>query len=87
MRAARNWSSLEGMPSVPPRCAAAITAGGQSRRFGQDKALYKVGGLPLLHRVAASLDSFAPRMLIAPAGKYRASGSLPRSRSSQATKK
>ena len=58
------------MPPAAPPFAAAITAGGQSRRFGQDKALYRVGGLPLLHRVAASLDGFAPRMLIAPAGKY-----------------
>ena len=58
------------MSPAPPPVAAAITAGGQSRRFGQDKALYKVGGQPLLHRVAASLDAFSPRMLIAPAGKY-----------------
>ena len=58
------------MPPAPPPVAAAITAGGQSRRFGQDKALYEVGGLPLLHRVAASLDGFSPRMLIAPVGKY-----------------
>lgn len=58
------------MLPAPPRFAAAITAGGQSRRFGQDKALHKVGGLPLLHRVAASLDAFAPRLLIAPEGKY-----------------
>ena len=58
------------MPSAPLPYAAAITAGGQSRRFGQDKALYRVGGAPLLYRVAASLDAFAPRILIAPAGKY-----------------
>ncbi|WP_310583084.1 molybdenum cofactor guanylyltransferase [Deinococcus sp.] len=58
------------MPSAPPPYAAAITAGGQSRRFGQDKALYRVGDAALLYRVAASLDAFAPRILIAPAGKY-----------------
>ncbi len=54
--------------------AAAITAGGQSRRFGQDKALYAVQGVPLLNRVAASLEAFAPRLLIAPEGRYTLEG-------------
>jgi molybdenum cofactor guanylyltransferase len=54
--------------------AAAITAGGQSRRFGQDKALYKVGGQTLLRRVAASLNDCSPRLLIAPLGRYELPG-------------
>ncbi|MGY2892077.1 molybdenum cofactor guanylyltransferase [Deinococcus sp. UYEF24] len=54
--------------------AAAITAGGQSRRFGQDKALYPVRGVPLLNRVAGSLEAFAPKLLIAPAGRYTLTG-------------
>ncbi|WP_407539131.1 molybdenum cofactor guanylyltransferase [Deinococcus radiomollis] len=53
---------------------AAITAGGQSRRFGRDKALYAVQGVPLLHRVAASLEESAPKLLIAPAGRYALPG-------------
>lgn len=33
----------------------AIIAGGQSRRFGSDKALVLVSGVPMIERVAASL--------------------------------
>ena len=54
--------------------AAAITAGGQSRRFGQDKALYEIGGVRLLHRVAGSLRACEPRLLVAPPGKYSVPG-------------
>ncbi|WP_407570862.1 molybdenum cofactor guanylyltransferase [Deinococcus altitudinis] len=54
--------------------AAAITAGGRSRRFGQDKALYAVQGVPLLNRVAGSLQAFSPRLLIAPEGRYILAG-------------
>jgi len=54
--------------------AAAITAGGQSRRFGQDKALYLVEGASLLDRVARSLENHAPRLLIAPGGRYALRG-------------
>ena len=57
-------------PRPPLPFAAAITAGGQSRRFGQDKALYRVDGVPMLERVAASLQACAPRLLIAPPGRY-----------------
>ncbi|WP_424952105.1 molybdenum cofactor guanylyltransferase [Deinococcus sp.] len=58
-------------PDPPPlSLAAAITAGGHSRRFGQDKALYPLGGVPLLNRVAASMEGCAPRLLIAPEGRY-----------------
>lgn len=53
---------------------AAITAGGQSRRFGQDKALYVLDGQSLLQRVAASLHPCSPRLLIAPAGRYTLPG-------------
>ena len=54
--------------------AAAITAGGQSRRFGQDKALFVLDGRTLLERVAGSLENFGPRLLIAPARKYALDG-------------
>ena len=52
------------------KAAAAITAGGQSRRFGSDKALYLPDGRTLLERVAGSLEHFGPRLLVAPPGKY-----------------
>ena len=49
---------------------AAITAGGQSRRFGRDKALAQLEGRSLLEHVAASLDACPLRLLIAPPGRY-----------------
>ena len=67
--------TLDHVNAAPPGIAAAITAGGQSRRFGQDKALYEVGGVPLLHRVAGSLHALAaPRLLIAAPGRYTLPG-------------
>lgn len=64
------------MPELPADLplAAAITAGGQSRRFGQDKALYQIGGRSMLEIVGASLGHCSPRVLIAPAGRYTFSG-------------
>lgn len=53
---------------------AAILAGGQSRRFGSDKALALLDGRTLLERVALSLDACAPRLLIAPPGRYALPG-------------
>lgn len=64
---------MKRLPSWPSDLAAAITAGGQSRRFGQDKALYVLGGESLLARVSASLNRCSPRLLVAPAGRYRLS--------------
>ncbi|PNY80925.1 molybdenum cofactor guanylyltransferase [Deinococcus koreensis] len=52
----------------------AITAGGQSRRFGSDKALAVWQGKTLLEHAAASLEGCAPKLLIAPPGKYELSG-------------
>lgn len=54
--------------------AAAITAGGQSRRFGQDKALYRIGERSMLELVASSLELCSPRVLIAPPGRYALPG-------------
>lgn len=54
--------------------AAAITAGGRSRRFGSDKALHAWRGRTLLEHVAASMSSFEPRILIAPASPYELPG-------------
>lgn len=54
---------------LPPEFSAAITAGGQSRRFGQDKARALLDGRTLLEHVAASLEGCAVRLLIAPRGR------------------
>ncbi len=56
---------------------AAILAGGQSRRFGRDKALAELGGRSLLARVAASLDACAPKLIVAPPGRYALPGWQP----------
>lgn len=53
---------------------ATITAGGQSRRFGSDKARARLQGITLLERVAASLDGARKKLLIAPAGRYSLAG-------------
>ncbi|AFZ68889.1 molybdenum cofactor guanylyltransferase [Deinococcus peraridilitoris] len=50
--------------------AAAITAGGASRRFGADKARHLWQGRTLLEHVAGSLEMCSPKLLIAPPGKY-----------------
>ncbi|GAA5533442.1 putative molybdenum cofactor guanylyltransferase [Deinococcus aluminii] len=54
--------------------AAAITAGGQSRRFGSDKAAARLEGRTLLEHVAASLAGCPLRLLIAPPGRYALPG-------------
>ena len=54
--------------------AAIITAGGASRRFGQDKALAVLDGTTLLERVAHSLHACSPRLIVAPPGKYALDG-------------
>lgn len=56
------------------KLAAAITAGGRSKRFGSDKALFEVEGRPLLRRVADTLESADPKLLVAPIGKYDLAG-------------
>lgn len=57
--------------------AAAITAGGQSRRFGSDKAAARLSDRTLLDHVAASLEGCAPRLLVAPPGRYTLPGWRP----------
>lgn len=52
----------------------AITAGGQSSRFGSDKALALLEGRALLHHVAHSLEGCGLRLLVAPPGKYALAG-------------
>lgn len=49
----------------------ALLAGGQSRRFGSDKARADWQGRPLLHWAAAALPG-AERLILAPPGKYTA---------------
>ncbi len=63
------------MPAIPPTdCCAALTAGGQSRRFGRDKALAYWQGRTLLEHAALGFAPSAERLLIAPAGKYHLPG-------------
>ncbi|GGJ39925.1 molybdenum cofactor guanylyltransferase [Deinococcus roseus] len=45
---------------------AAITAGGKSRRFGSDKALYRVGQYTLLEIAAHNLHACNQRLIIGP---------------------
>ena len=54
--------------------SAAILAGGQSRRFGSDKARAVFEGRTLLERVAASLQAFEPRLIVAPPDRYALPG-------------
>ena len=53
---------------------AVITAGGQSRRFGTDKAAALLHGRPLLAHVAGALAAFPDRVLIAPPDRYALPG-------------
>ncbi|WP_291426840.1 molybdenum cofactor guanylyltransferase [Deinococcus sp.] len=64
---------------------AAITAGGQSRRFGSDKAAALLSGQTLLQRVAESLGAANQKILIAPLGRYGLPGwaTLPDTRSGE----
>lgn len=57
-----------------PHFAAAITAGGQSRRFGEDKALALWRSQTLLEHAARGLSDAEPRFLIAPIGRYALPG-------------
>lgn len=58
------------MPELWSDVTAVITAGGQSRRFGSNKALAVWNGVSLLERVASTLDGAAQRILVASPGKY-----------------
>ncbi|MFC4426273.1 molybdenum cofactor guanylyltransferase [Deinococcus navajonensis] len=58
----------------PWNFTAAITAGGQSRRFGSDKALALLAGRALLDHVAAALEQCPRRLLVAPPGRYTLPG-------------
>lgn len=58
----------------PLAFTAAITAGGQSRRFGSDKALAQWRGETLLWHAAQALASADQKILIAPAGRYDLAG-------------
>lgn len=44
--------------------AAAVLAGGQSRRMGRDKAFLRIGGRPLIERTLATLDRRFPEVLL-----------------------
>lgn len=63
-------------PSPLVHLTAAITAGGQSGRFGSDKAAARWRGRSLLEHVAAALEGCPLRLLVAPPGKYALPGWL-----------
>jgi molybdenum cofactor guanylyltransferase len=52
-----------------------ILAGGGSTRFGQDKALVEVGGMPMIARMIEVMRGVTTQMkIVAAAGKYKAFG-------------
>jgi molybdopterin-guanine dinucleotide biosynthesis protein A len=55
------WRPADPVPAVP---LGAILAGGRSQRMGTDKALVRVGGVPMVERVAAALRRAAGEVLI-----------------------
>lgn len=56
-------------PEAPGGLAAAVLAGGSSRRMGRDKATMPVGGAELARRaIAAAARLAAPVVVVAPAG-------------------
>ena len=59
---------------APSPFPAVILAGGQSRRFGRDKALAQCEGESLLSWAARSFPPAAARLLVAPPGKYSLDG-------------
>ena len=49
---------------IPFAASAAILAGGQSRRMGQDKSLLPVAGQPMIAHIAAQLQPLFPELLV-----------------------
>jgi molybdopterin-guanine dinucleotide biosynthesis protein A len=50
---------------TPPRVLGVVLAGGQSTRFGSDKALAEVGGRSLLDRAVAALERQCDAVIVA----------------------
>lgn len=53
-----------------PPWTAALSAGGQSSRFGTDKALAPWRGHPLIWHAAQAVQDASERLLVAPQGRY-----------------
>src|SRR5947207_199580 len=53
----------ESAPQLP-RIPVYIAAGGESSRFGSDKARALIGGQPIIRRIAAELEPIASRMVV-----------------------
>ncbi len=49
---------------VPFAASAAILAGGQSRRMGQDKSLLPIAGQPMIAHIAAQLQPLFPELMV-----------------------
>jgi molybdenum cofactor guanylyltransferase len=61
----------EAIRTIPAKVAGYIVAGGASSRFGRDKALMEVGGIPMIARMIEILQGVTKQVkIVAVPGKY-----------------